>query len=248
MANRVALVTGGAGGIGRAICQRLADSGHQVASSYIAVEKDDAMKWQEESKAAGREYTLVEADVSSFEDCTKLVQEVESQVGPIDVLVNCAGITRDGTFKKMTEEQWLAVINTNLNSVFNTCRQVVNGMMERGWGRIVNISSMNGQKGQFGQSNYSASKAGIHGFTMSLAQEVASKGVTVNSVSPGYIGTQMVMAIPEDVMKKIVAQIPVGRLGAPEEVGAVVAFLAGEDAGYITGANISMNGGQHMQF
>lgn len=245
---RVAFVTGGAGGIGQAICKRLADANFRVASSYIAAERETALKWQEASKGAGYDYVLVEGDVSDFESSAAIVREVEQQLGPIEVLVNCAGITRDGTFRKMTEDQWKAVISVNLNGVFNVTRQVINGMIDRGYGRIVNISSMNGQKGQFGQSNYSASKAGIHGFTMSLAQEVASKGITVNSVSPGYIGTSMVMAIAEEVRNKIVAQIPVGRMGTPEEVGAVVAFLAGEDAGYITGANIAMNGGQHMEF
>lgn len=245
---RVAFVTGGAGGIGQAICKRLADADFRVASSYIPAEKETALKWQEESKGAGYDYLLVEGDIGSFASSAAMVQEVEEKLGPIEVLVNCAGITRDGTFRKMTEEQWNSVITVNLNGVFNVTRQVVNGMIERGHGRIVNISSMNGQKGQFGQSNYAASKAGIHGFTMSLAQEVASKGITVNSVSPGYIATSMVMAIPEAVRTKIVAQIPAGRMGTPEEVGAVVAFLAGDDAGYITGANIAMNGGQHMQF
>lgn len=245
---KVAFVTGGAGGIGQAICKRLAAADFHVASSYITAEKEAALKWQEESKAAGYDYLLIEGDISSFESSAAMVREVEEKLGAIEVLVNCAGITRDGTFRKMTEDQWASVINVNLNGVFNVTRQVVNGMIDRSYGRIVNISSMNGQKGQFGQSNYAASKAGIHGFTMSLAQEVASKGITVNSVSPGYIATSMVMAIPEAVRDKIVAQIPVGRMGTPEEVGAVVAFLAGTDAGYITGANIAMNGGQHMQF
>jgi acetoacetyl-CoA reductase len=245
---RVAFVTGGAGGIGQAICKRLAGADLRVASSYIPAEKETALKWQEESRGSGYDYMLVEGDVSSFESSAAMVQEVEEKLGPIEVLVNCAGVTRDGTFRKMTEDQWNTVINVNLNGVFNVTRHVVNGMLERGYGRVVNISSMNGQKGQFGQSNYAASKAGIHGFTMSMAQEVASKGITVNSVSPGYIATSMVMAIPEEVRNKIVAQIPVGRMGTPEEVGAVVAFLASEDAGYITGANIAMNGGQHMQF
>jgi acetoacetyl-CoA reductase len=244
----VAFVTGGAGGIGQAICKRLADANFRVASSYIAAEKDIALKWQEDSKGAGYDYMLVEGDVSNFESSAAMVRQVEEQLGPIEVLVNCAGITRDGTFRKMTEEQWNAVVNINLNGVFNVTRQVINGMIDRGYGRVVNISSMNGQKGQFGQSNYAATKAGIHGFTMSLAQEVASKGITVNSISPGYIGTSMVMAIPEAVRNKIVAQIPVGRMGTPDEVGALVAFLASEDAGYITGANVAMNGGQHMQF
>jgi acetoacetyl-CoA reductase len=245
---RIAFVTGGAGGIGQSICKRLADAGHRVVSSYIALEKEQALKWQEESKAAGYDYTLVEGDVGNFDSCAAMIQKTEAEVGPIDILVNCAGITRDGTFKKMSKEQWHDVINTNLNSAFNVTRQVINGMLERGYGRIINISSLNGQKGQFGQSNYAAAKAGMHGFTMSIAQEVASKGITVNSISPGYIGTRMVMAIDEKILKGIIAQIPVGRLGTPDEVGALVAFLASDDAGFITGANIAMNGGQHMQF
>ena len=245
---KVAFVTGGAGGIGMSICQRLADAGHKVASSYIPPEKEHALKWQAEGKANGYDYFLVEGDVGDAQSSADMVKEVENNIGPIDILVNCAGITKDGTFKKMTEDQWRTVVNINLNSMFNVTHPVINGMLERGWGRIINISSLNGQKGQFGQSNYAATKAGIHGFTMSLAQEVARNGITVNSISPGYIGTQMVMAIAEEVRKKIVAQIPVGRMGTPEEVGALVAFLASDDAGFITGSNIAMNGGQHMQF
>jgi acetoacetyl-CoA reductase len=245
---KTAFVTGGVGGIGQAICKRLADAGHKVAACYIPPEKDIALKWKEESKAQGYDYYLVEGDVSNFASCQAMVQQIEKDVAPIDILVNCAGITKDTTFKKMNEDQWKSVIDINLNSVFNVTKQVLDGMLERKYGRIVCISSLNGQKGQFGQSNYSASKSGMHGFAMSLAQEVASKGITVNSVSPGYIGTQMVMAIPEKVLNGIIAQIPVGRLGTPDEIGALTAFLASEDAGFITGANIAINGGQHTQF
>jgi acetoacetyl-CoA reductase len=248
MANRVAFVTGGAGGIGQAICQKLADAGHRVGANYIPVEKDGALAWQKELKGQGTDIFLVEGDVSSFESCTNMLKEAEKVMGPIDILVNCAGITKDGTFKKMTEQQWNMVVNINLNSMFNVTRQVIEGMLGRGWGRIINISSMNGQKGQFGQANYSATKAGIHGFTMSIAQEVARNGITVNSISPGYIGTKMVMAIAEEVRDKIVKQIPVGRMGTPEEIGALCAYLASDDAGFITGSNIAINGGQHMQF
>jgi len=245
---KTAFVTGGAGGIGQAICKRLAKAGHKVAACYIAPEKETALQWQKESKAEGLDFYLVEGDVSSFESSKEMVAKIEKDVGPIDILVNCAGITKDTTFKKMSEEQWKSVIDINLNSVFNVTKPVLDGMLERNYGRIICISSLNGQKGQFGQSNYSASKSGMHGFAMSLAQEVASKGITVNSVSPGYIGTKMVMAIPEKVRNQIVAQIPVGRLGTPDEIGAVTAFLASDDAGFITGANIAINGGQHTQF
>jgi acetoacetyl-CoA reductase len=245
---KTAFVTGGAGGIGQAICKRLADAGHKVAACYIPPEKESALAWQKESKGQGYDYYLVEGDVSSFDSCKSMVEQIEKDVGPIEILVNCAGITKDTTFKKMKEDQWKSVIDVNLNSVFNVTKQVIDGMLERQYGRIICISSLNGQKGQFGQSNYSASKSGIHGFAMSLAQEVASKGITVNSVSPGYIGTKMVMAIPQKVLDSIVAQIPVGRLGTPDEIGAVVAFLASDDAGFITGSNIAINGGQHTQF
>lgn len=245
---KVAFVTGGAGGIGQAICKRLADAGHQVAACYIAQEKEIALEWQAESKTQGYDYFLIEGDVSDYASCEEMVKAVESGPGPIDILVNCAGITRDTTFKKMSEDKWRSVIDINLNSVFNMTKQVIDGMIERQYGRVICISSLNGQKGQFGQSNYSASKSGMHGFAMSLAQEVANKGITVNSISPGYIGTKMVMAVPEKVLNGIIAQIPVGRLGTPDEIGAVVAFLASDDAGFITGSNIAINGGQHMQF
>ena len=245
---KTAFVTGGAGGIGQAICKRLADAGHKVAACYIAPEKESALAWQKESKDQGYDYFLVEGDVSDFESSKNMVKQVEENAGPIEILVNCAGITKDTTFKKMSEDQWKSVIDINLNSVFNVTKPVLDGMLERQYGRIICISSLNGQKGQFGQSNYSASKSGMHGFAMSLAQEVANKGITVNSVSPGYIGTKMVMAIPEKVRNQIIAQIPVGRLGTPDEIGAVTAFLASDDAGFITGSNIAINGGQHTQF
>ena len=248
MAERIALVTGGTGGIGTAICRRLADDGCRVAAGDVNTTTERAAAWLREQRADGYDFALVELDVTSFPSCADAIRDVEVSVGPIDVLVNCAGVTRDGTFRKMDADQWSAVLTTNLDSVFNVTRQVVDGMTERGFGRIVNISSVNGQKGQFGQTNYSAAKAGMHGFTMALAQEVAAKGVTVNSISPGYVGTQMVMAIPEEVRNQIVAQIPVGRLGRPEEVAAAVAFCASEDMGFMTGANIALNGGLHMQF
>ncbi len=241
---KVALVTGGTGGIGAAICLRLADSGARVATNYRNAEK--AKKWQAEVREKGYAIQIYEADVSDFDACRNLVKTIESDIGPVDILVNNAGITKDGTFRKMSREQWDEVMRINLDGLFNITKQVVEGMMERGWGRIINISSINGQKGQMGQTNYSASKAGMHGFTMALAQEVARKGVTVNTVSPGYIATEMVMAVPEDIREKIIATIPVGRLGKPEEIAAIVNFLASEDAAFATGADFSINGGQHM--
>ncbi|MDX1487191.1 MAG: beta-ketoacyl-ACP reductase [Acidiferrobacterales bacterium] len=241
---KVALVTGGTGGIGTAICKRLVDSGCRVVTNYRNEEK--TQKWREAIKADGYEIPAFKADVSKFEDCEAMVTRIEKDIGPIDILVNNAGTTRDASFRKMTHDQWDAVISSNLDSVFNVTHPVIDGMTNRGWGRVINISSVNGQKGQFGQANYSAAKAGMHGFTMALAQEVARKGVTVNTISPGYIATEMVLAVPEDIRNKIIAQIPVGRLGTPEEVAYCVEFLASEDAGFITGADVSCNGGQHM--
>lgn len=241
---KVALITGGTGGIGSAICLRLADSGAKVATNYRNEEK--ARKWQKEVMKKGYDINIYQADVTDFDACAELVKKIENDLGPIDILVNNAGITKDGTFRKMNKEQWDAVININLDSLFNVTKQIVEGMTDRGWGRIINISSINGQKGQLGQTNYSAAKAGMHGFTMALAQEVARKGVTVNTVSPGYIATEMVMAVPEDVRNKIIAAIPVGRLGKVEEIAALVDFLASEAAAFATGADFSMNGGQHM--
>ncbi|MGQ4659698.1 acetoacetyl-CoA reductase [Lysobacter sp. F6437] len=244
MQARVALVTGGTGGIGTSIVKRLADMGHKVATNF----RDEARgrAWQEKMKSAGVDVALAQGDVSSPGQAEALVREVESQLGPIDILVNNAGITRDSTFHKMSAQQWNDVICTNLNSCFNVTRPVIEGMRARKWGRIVQISSINGQKGQYGQANYAAAKAGMHGFTISLAQENAKFGITVNTVSPGYIGTDMVMAVPEEVRNKIVAQIPTGRLGTPEEIAYAVSFFMPDEAGWITGANLSANGGQYM--
>lgn len=242
--DKVALVTGGTGGIGTAICQRLADAGAKVATNYRNKEKAEA--WQSEMKAKGYEFMIVPGDVTDFEACGKMVEEVEKALGPVDILINNAGITQDTTLRKMSKIQWDSVLSTNLDSVFNVTRHIAPAMAQRGWGRIVNISSINGQKGQIGQTNYAAAKAGMHGFTMALAQEVARKGVTVNTLSPGYIATDMVMAVPEDVRKQIISGIPVNRLGTPEEVAGTVEFLCSETAGFITGADIAQNGGQHM--
>lgn len=244
MTSRVALVTGGTGGIGTAICKRLHDAGHKVATNYR--NEDKARQWQAQMQRDGYQVALARGDVSSPEQAQAMVEDVQAQLGPVDILVNNAGITRDGTFHKMSADQWQEVINTNLNSVFNVTRPVIGGMRERQWGRIVQISSINGQKGQYGQANYAAAKAGMHGFTISLAQENARFGVTVNTVSPGYIGTDMVMAVPEAVREKIVAQIPTGRLGTPEEIAYAVCFFLPEEAAWITGANLSANGGQYM--
>ncbi len=244
MASRVALVTGGTGGIGTAICKRLITGGYKVATNYRNEEK--ARAWQAQMQSDGYEVTLAKGDVSNYPEAEAMVRDVERQLGPVDVLINNAGITRDGTFHKMTSEQWQDVINTNLNSVFNVTRPVIEGMRARKWGRIIQISSINGQKGQYGQANYAAAKAGMHGFTISLAQENAKFGITVNTVSPGYIGTDMVMAVPEDVRAKIVAQIPTGRLGEPDEIAYAVSFFLPDEAGWITGANLSANGGQYM--
>ncbi len=246
MAQRIAVVTGGMGGIGEAICVRLSTMGFRVATTYSSSNTKSA-QWLQDMKAQGHDFYAVQADVADFDSCQKAVAKIAADVGPIDVLVNNAGITRDTTFKKMDKTNWDAVMRTNLDSVFNMTKPVCDGMVERGWGRIINISSVNGQKGAFGQSNYSAAKAGMHGFTKALALEVARKGVTVNTISPGYIGTKMVMAIPKDVLDtKIIPQIPLGRLGKPEEVAALVAYLCTDEAAFVTGANIAINGGQHM--
>ena len=244
MTARVALVTGGTGGIGTAICKKLADMGHMVATNYRNEEK--ALAWQQQMREQGYDIAIVKGDVSSPEEADALVQGVQAKLGPVDILVNNAGITRDGTFHKMTPQQWGEVINTNLNSVYNMTRPVIEGMRDRKWGRVIQISSINGQKGQYGQANYAAAKAGMHGFTISLAQENAKFGITVNTVSPGYIGTDMVMAVPEEVRNKIVAQIPTGRLGSPEEIAYAVSFFIPDEASWITGANLSANGGQYM--
>ncbi len=246
MAQRIALVTGGMGGMGEAICTKLSDQGYKVLVTHSPY-RSGAAEWLAEKAKHGYDFKAYEVDVGDFDSCQKMVAKIQSDVGNIDILINNAGITKDTTFKKMTKVDWDAVVNTNLNSVFNMTKPVVDGMVERGWGRVINISSVNGQKGAFGQTNYSAAKAGMHGFTKALAQEVARKGVTINTVSPGYIGTKMVMAIPKEVLDtKIVPQIPVGRLGKPEEVAGLIVYLASDEAAFITGANISINGGQHM--
>ncbi|WP_144391665.1 acetoacetyl-CoA reductase [Pleionea sediminis] len=247
MSSRVALVTGGTGGIGTAICQRLAKDGYKVAAGYNAGgDHDKAKTWQAVQKEQGFDFDISYGDVRDFESCGRCIAHVEETLGPIDILINNAGVTRDATLKKMSESQWSEVLNANLDSVFNMTRQVINGMIERKFGRIVNVSSINAQKGQLGQTNYSAAKAGMHGFTKALSQEVARKGITVNTVSPGYIATKMVMEVPEEIRNKIIEGIPVGRLGLPEEVANAVSFLASEQSGFITGSNLSVNGGQHM--
>ena len=244
MTSRVALVTGGTGGIGSAICRRLARAGHRVATNFRNADK--ARAWQEDLRKEGLDVALAQGDVSDPEDAERMVREIERQLGPVEILVNNAGITRDTTFHRMTPQQWNEVIGTNLGSCFNVTRPVIEGMRTRKWGRIIQISSINGQKGQYGQANYAAAKAGMHGFTISLAQENAKFGITVNTVSPGYIGTDMVMAVPEEVRNKIVAQIPTGRLGEPDEIAYAVSFFIPDEAGWITGANLSANGGQYM--
>jgi len=243
---RIALVTGGNGGIGTAICRELADKGLKVIAGYYEPEKEAAEQWQAAMKSAGYEIDLVGGDVSDYDSAGKMITEAESSVGPIDVLVNCAGITRDKTLKRMTADQWNAVIRTNLDSAFNMTQQVIGGMLERGYGRVINISSVNGQRGQFGQANYSAAKAGLHGFTMATAQDTALKGVTVNTVSPGYIATDMTKAIAPEILDSITQTIPMKRMGEPEEIAQAVAWLADERTSYVTGANIPVNGGLFM--
>ncbi|MBE0623823.1 MAG: beta-ketoacyl-ACP reductase [Burkholderiales bacterium] len=245
MTERIAFVTGGMGGIGTAICKRLAANGNKVVANCLPGydKKDD---WLSSMRAQGYSVHAAEGNVEEFDSCADMFYRIGSIIGPVDILVNNAGITRDGVFKRMSESDWYDVINTNLNSVFNVTRQVVEGMTDRGWGRIINVSSVNALKGQFGQTNYSAAKAGMHGFSKALAQEVVRKGVTVNTISPGYVATEMVMAIRTEVRDQIVATIPMGRLAQPDEIAGLVAYLASDDAGYITGANISINGGLHM--
>jgi acetoacetyl-CoA reductase len=242
--HRIALITGSTGGLGTAMCKRLVKDGYKVVGNYRSIEK--AKEWEKMMHEDGYHVALFKGNVSDFEDVGRMVAEIEEKVGPIDILVNNAGITRDTSFRKMTREMWDDVIDTNLGSVFNCCRHVINGMIEREYGRIINISSVNGQRGQFGQTNYSAAKAGMHGFTKSLAMEVAKKGITVNTISPGYIATDMVMAVREDVRNAIIEQIPIGRLGGTEEIAHLVSFLASEEASFITGANYAINGGQHV--
>jgi len=244
--HRVALVTGGMGGLGEAICVKLAALGYTVVTTH-SPGNTKAQEWLAAMNKQGLKFHAYPCDVADWASSVACVVQVAKEVGPVDVLVNNAGITRDMTFKKMDKANWDAVIRTNLDSCFNMTKQVCDGMVDRGWGRIINISSVNGQKGAFGQVNYSAAKAGMHGFTKALALEVAKKGVTVNTISPGYIGTKMVMAIPQEVLdSKIIPQIPMGRLGKPDEIAGLVAYLSSEEAAFVTGANIAINGGQHM--
>ncbi|MGJ7520777.1 acetoacetyl-CoA reductase [Variovorax sp. LT1P1] len=244
MSKKVAYVTGGMGGIGTAICQRLHKDGFTVIAGCGPTR--DFGKWLAEQKAQGYEFHASVGNVGDWNSTVDAFSKAKSEHGSIDVLVNNAGITRDRMFLKMTPEDWSAVIETNLNSMFNVTKQVVADMVEKGWGRIINISSVNGAKGQAGQTNYSAAKAGMHGFTMALAQEMANKGVTVNTVSPGYIGTDMVNAIRQEVLDKIIATIPVKRLGKPSEIASIISWLATDEGGYSTGADFSVNGGLHM--
>ncbi|MBK7231812.1 MAG: acetoacetyl-CoA reductase [Saprospiraceae bacterium] len=242
--HNIALVTGATGGLGTAMCHKLHEDGFFVIANYRNDDKGKA--WQEEQKTLGFDFVIAKGDVTDFEDVKRMVTEINENYGTISVLVNNAGITRDTPIWKMTLSQWEEVMHTNLDSVFYCCRHVIEAMITNQFGRIINISSVNGQRGQFGQTNYSAAKAGMHGFTKSLAMEVAKKGITVNTISPGYIGTDMVMAIREEVRNKIVEQIPMGRLGGTEEIAYLVSFLASEKAAYITGANYAINGGQHV--
>jgi acetoacetyl-CoA reductase len=244
--SRLALVTGGTGGIGTEICRQLATAGHRVVATYLAREEALAQAWRRERGAEGLDIGLVECDVASFDSCITMARQVQSGFGAVEIVVNCAGITRDKTLAKMEPAQWDAVLDTNLNGAFNVTRQLISGMIERRFGRIVCISSVNGQKGQFGQTNYSAAKAGLYGFARALAREVATEGITVNTVSPGYVDTSMVGAMKPEVRDSIVKQIPVGRLAEPREIAWAVGFLVAEESGYITGADLPVNGGLFM--
>jgi acetoacetyl-CoA reductase len=246
MAKKVAVVTGGMGGLGESISTKMADAGYQVVVTY-SPSNTKFKSWLDEMKGKGYSFAAYPVDVVSYDDCAGKCAQIRKECGNIDILVNNAGITRDMTFKKMGKADWDAVMRTNLDSCFNMTKQVMDGMLERSWGRVINVSSVNGQKGAFGQTNYSAAKAGIHGFTKALALEVARKGVTVNTISPGYIGTKMVTAIPKEILdSKILPQIPVGRLGKPDEIAGLIIYLCSDEAAFVTGANISINGGQHM--
>ena len=246
MDKRLAYVTGGMGGIGTAICQRLSKEGFKVIAG-CSLHSKRQMNWLSQQEKLGYDFIASEADVGDWASTHTAFEKIKQAFGPIDVLVNNAGVTRDALFRKMTHQDWQTVIGTNLTSLFNVTKQVIDDMVERGWGRIINISSVNGQKGQAGQTNYAAAKAGIHGFSMSLAQEVANKGVTVNTISPGYIGTEMVQAVKPEILEKIISAVPVKRLGLPEEIASMCAWLASDEAGFSTGANFSINGGLHMQ-
>jgi acetoacetyl-CoA reductase len=243
---RIAVVTGGMGGLGESISTKMADAGYKVVVTY-SPSNTKWKGWIDEMKRRGYAFGAYPVDVADFDDAAAKVAQIQNEMGAVDILVNNAGITRDMTFKKMTKSDWDAVMHTNLDSCFNMTKQVMDGMVDRSWGRVINVSSVNGQKGAFGQTNYSAAKAGIHGFTKALALEVAKKGVTINTISPGYIGTKMVTAIPKEILdSKILPQIPLGRLGKPDEVAGLIIYLCSEEAAFVTGANISINGGQHM--
>jgi acetoacetyl-CoA reductase len=247
MAKQLALVTGGMGGLGEAISVKLYDAGYTVVVTH-SPNNAGAETWLKRMAADGRQFHAYAVDVGDYDFCQRCAQQIKNEVGPVDILINNAGITRDASFKKLDKVNWDAVIRTNLDSVFNMTKPVCDGMVERGWGRIINVSSIIASKGGFGQTNYAAAKAGMHGFTKSLALEVAKKGVTVNTISPGYIATKMVTAVPQDILDtKIIPQIPVGRLGQPEEVAALVLYLCSREAAFVTGANIAINGGQHLQ-
>ena len=247
MAKQLALVTGGMGGLGEAISVKLYDAGYTVVVTHSPINAG-AETWLTRMAADGRQFHAYAVDVGDYDSCQQCAQQIKNEVGPIDILINNAGITRDASFKKLDKVNWDAVIRTNLDSVFNMTKPVCDGMVERGWGRIINVSSIIASKGGFGQTNYAAAKAGMHGFTKSLALEVAKKGVTVNTISPGFIATKMVTAVPQDILDtKIIPQIPVGRLGQPEEVAALVLYLCSREAGFVTGANLAINGGQHLQ-
>jgi acetoacetyl-CoA reductase len=245
--SRVAVITGGMGGLGESICRKLSDGGFRVVAAYSPANREvDA--WVKRQEQDGYRFGVQMIDVTDYASCQSGVLQIVSDAGRIDVLVNNAGITKDATLKRMSYEDWRSVIQTNLDSVFNMTKAVMHGMLESHWGRIVNISSVNGQKGAFGQTNYAAAKAGVHGFTKALALEVANKGITVNTVSPGYLRTKMVTKVPKDILEqKILPEIPVGRLGEPAEVAGLIAYLCSDEAAFLTGANIAINGGQYMQ-
>jgi acetoacetyl-CoA reductase len=245
---RIAVVTGGIGGLGTEICRYLAQTGRRVIAVDLAAREERVVRFQEEVASLGNSISFEPVDVTDFDSCEQLVSRIEARHGSVDVLVNAAGITRDASLRKMTSEQWHQLMRVNLDGVFNMCRNVVEGMIAREFGRIINISSVNGQTGQFGQTNYSASKAGVHGFSMALARETASKGITVNTVSPGYCDTQMVAAVSDDIREQIISSIPVGRLGTPSDIARAVGFFNDDDTGYITGANLPVNGGYFMSF
>lgn len=246
MEKKLAVVTGGTGGIGTAICQKLAKDCQVVACYYKGGRHEEAQKWQQQQKEDGFDIDIIYGDVAKFEDCEQLVNQVREKYGRIDILVNNAGVTRDSTMKKMSETQWHEVMHANLHSAFNMTRNVLPMMLEQNYGRIISISSINGRKGQFGQCNYAATKSALYGFSKSLAQEVAAKGITVNTISPGYIATPMVASMKPEILDAIIAGIPVGRLGTPEEIAEAVAFIAAPSSGFMTGANLDINGGQYM--